>query len=103
MNSVEKYHNLMLWKKVVLLLNPLIGLVSFLLVGLYGIVITAICTYITMMIFLAKNHCPWCNNAFFIYTEHGADMDGLSFLFQDKCINCGEPKENSQQSIDEIR
>lgn len=88
----EKYQNLMFWKRIVVFFNPIFSLISFLFFDFFAIVPIFICIYVSMMIFLAKNICPWCNNSFFIYTEHGAEMNGISFLFQDKCINCGEPK-----------
>lgn len=94
----DKYRNLMFWKNFFIFFNPIFFLGSFLIFGFFAVIPICICVYISMMVFLAKNICPWCNNSFFIYTERGAEMDGLSFLTQTKCINCGKP-DNTDSSL----
>lgn len=91
----KKYRQLMFYKHFFIFGNLLVFFISFLMCELFAIIPAAIFAYISMMVFLAKNTCPWCNQPFFIYTEKGAQMDGLSILFQKKCINCDNPHDGN--------
>lgn len=90
----KKYRQLMFYKHFFIFGNLLVFFISFLMFELFAIIPAAIFAYISMMVFLAKNTCPWCNQPFFIYTEKGAQMDGLSILFQKQCINCDNPHDD---------
>lgn len=82
--TYERYRNLIFWKNFFIFSNPLFSFISFLILGFFSIIPIFIFTYISMMVFLAKNTCPWGNNPFFIYTEKGAEIDGLHFVTQKK-------------------
>ncbi len=87
----EKYDNLMLWKVLFVFGNAIVLIIGFSFFGFFSLFITIPIVYISMMTFLAKNNCPWCNQPFFFFTEKGFENDGISFIFQTQCINCGQP------------
>ncbi len=98
--ETEKYNaykKLMRRKRFIVLFIAMFGMIiAFLLnvlqLPVFVIIIAmAIYVYISMFIFLAKNVCPWCKLPFFLFGPRGLSGDGIHFLFQKKCINCGRP------------
>lgn len=53
--------------------------------------------YIEIFLFLSKNICPYCKESFFIFGKNGMEINGISFIFQKRCINCGNPNPDKKE------
>ncbi len=104
MNDTEKqkyseYRKLMKYKKYFLGFPVLFFISCFFLSSFFDIsiviigVILVIYSYFSSFIFLAKNVCPWCKMPFFLFGSKGLDGNGISFIFQKKCLHCKRPNQ----------
>lgn len=101
-SETEKYnaYKKLMWRKRLIVLSiTMFGVVTAFLLEVLQlpvfviIIAIVIYVYIGMFIFLAKNVCPWCKLPFFLFGHRGLSGNGIHFLFQKTCINCGKPNE----------
>lgn len=59
-------------------------------------IVYAFYMYIEILLFLSKNICPYCKEPFFIFGKNGMEINGISFIFQKRCINCGKPNPDKE-------